>query len=65
MTTAPYGSWRSPIDAATSIAGGIGFSNPVVDHDNIYWIESRPAEKGRSTIMRRDADGVETERKAG
>ena len=61
MTTAPYGSWRSPIDAATSIAGGIGFSNPVVDHDNIYWIESRPAEKGRSAIMRLDADGTETE----
>jgi dipeptidyl aminopeptidase/acylaminoacyl peptidase len=61
MTTKPYGSWPSPIDAATSIAGGIGLSNPVVDGNNTYWLESRPAEKGRVTLMRADEAGAETE----
>jgi dipeptidyl aminopeptidase/acylaminoacyl peptidase len=61
MKIAPYGAWSSPIDAETSIASGVGLSTPVVDYDNIYWLESRPAEKGRIAIMRRSADGTETE----
>ncbi len=61
MTIAPYGSWKSPIDAATSIAGGVGLASPLIDGADIYWLESRPAEKGRITIMRLSPDGTETE----
>jgi dipeptidyl aminopeptidase/acylaminoacyl peptidase len=61
MTVAPYGSWTSPIDAATAIAAGIGLTEPHLDGDLTYWLESRAAEKGRMTIIRRDPDGSSTE----
>jgi dipeptidyl aminopeptidase/acylaminoacyl peptidase len=34
---------------------------PVVAGDAIWWEESRPEENGRTTVMRRDADGTVTE----
>lgn len=34
-------------------SGGITFDTPIVlDRDNIYWVESRPAEGGRSLVVR-------------
>jgi dipeptidyl aminopeptidase/acylaminoacyl peptidase len=51
MTVAPYGSWRSPIDAAKVVAAGIGLSEPLIDGETLYWLESRPAEAGRSVIV--------------
>jgi dipeptidyl aminopeptidase/acylaminoacyl peptidase len=56
-TIAPYGSWKSPITSDLIVAGTIGLSDVVVSGDNIYWIESRPAERGRRSIQRRSADG--------
>src|SRR3954454_8768734 len=52
MTTAPYGSWRSPLSAATVAAGGRGLHAPVIDGDAFYWLESRPNEGGRNVIVR-------------
>ena len=50
--TAPYGAWRSPITADLIAGGRIGVSSPRLDGDDIYWIESRPEEAGRSVIVR-------------
>ncbi|MGH2550312.1 MAG: S9 family peptidase, partial [Thermomicrobiales bacterium] len=51
MTVAPYGSWRSPIDATTVVAAGIGLSEPQIDGETVYWLEARPSEGGRSAIV--------------
>ena len=57
-TTAPYGSWKSPITAEMLISGGKRRLNEIkVDGSDIYWLDARPAEAGRIVIMRRSADG--------
>src|SRR3954451_20861078 len=53
MTAAPYGSWRSPLSAATVAAGGRGLRAPMIDGDTLYWLESRTSEGGRNVIVRR------------
>ena len=55
--TAPYGSWRSPITADLIVAGTVGVSQTAMDGEHVYWVEGRPAEKGRNVIVRRTADG--------
>lgn len=63
MTTrreSPYGTWESPISAADVAAGARGFEQVALDGDAIWWIETRPEEKGRSVVMRwRPGAGVE------
>jgi dipeptidyl aminopeptidase/acylaminoacyl peptidase len=59
--TAPYGTWRSPITPDLITGRRIGLSTPRVDGDDIYWLESRPEEAGRSVIVRRRADGTAAE----
>jgi len=54
---APYGSWESPISAADTVAGVVGFQQIAVDGDTLYWIETRPSEGGRQVLVRRRADG--------
>jgi dipeptidyl aminopeptidase/acylaminoacyl peptidase len=55
---APYGSWPSPISAAMLVEGAARINDVVVDDGSIYWSETRPAEGGRSVVVRRDRDGV-------
>jgi dipeptidyl aminopeptidase/acylaminoacyl peptidase len=56
-TSAPYGSWTSPIDAA-HLAGA---SHPVTGGcfvgDEVWWLEARPTEAGRYAVRRTGADG--------
>ncbi len=52
-----YGSWPSPITAAVVAAQGLRLSSVAVDGDEIYWLEGRPAEGGRTVLVRRRADG--------
>src|SRR5262245_26646123 len=54
---APYGSWKSPITSDLIISGTVGLGEVAVSGDDIYWIESRPSEGGRSVIVRRTPDG--------
>ena len=54
---APYGSWRSPITSDLIVAGTVSFEQIQLDGDDIYWTERRPAEGGRSVVVRRTADG--------
>jgi dipeptidyl aminopeptidase/acylaminoacyl peptidase len=53
----PYGSWKSPITADLIVAGTIGLGQIAVDGDDVYWIEGRPSEAGRSVIVRYTPDG--------
>ncbi len=55
--TAPYGSWRSPITADLIVADAVGLHAIALDGETVYWIETRPAEAGRSVLVRRAADG--------
>ena len=56
-TTAPYGSWRSPITADVLTAGSIGFSYLATTDRTLYWVEGRPHEGGRAVLVRCTADG--------
>jgi dipeptidyl aminopeptidase/acylaminoacyl peptidase len=59
MSTArPFGTWASPITAPVAASQGLRLAAPVVDGDDIYWLEARPAEGGRNVVVRCDAAGV-------
>src|SRR3954471_7868385 len=54
---APYGSWRSPIDAASVASSGRRLGSPAIAADGaIWWAEGRPEEGGRVVLMRRPPD---------
>jgi dipeptidyl aminopeptidase/acylaminoacyl peptidase len=56
--TAPFGSWSSPISAFVAASGAIRVAGVALDGDDLYWLEGRPAEGGRSVLVRRASDGV-------
>ncbi len=56
MTIAPYGTWQSPISAALAAGSTNGVLSLQLDGKDLYWLESRPLEGGRYTLMRYDAD---------
>ena len=45
---AGYGCWRSPISAEVVTAAQVGLAQPMLDHDVVYWLETRPEEAGRT-----------------
>ncbi len=49
---APYGTWRSPITADLIVGQTIGLGQIALDGDDTYWIEGRPSEGGRYTLIR-------------
>ena len=51
MPTAPYGSWSSPITSDLIAAQSVGLSEVRFDGADIYWLESRPQEAGRSVVV--------------
>jgi len=53
----PYGSWESPITSDLIVAGTIAVGQPLIDGDDLYWLEMRPLEGGRSVIVKRDSEG--------
>jgi dipeptidyl aminopeptidase/acylaminoacyl peptidase len=55
-----YGSWPSPITSASVVEGSRGLDSLAFDGGYLYWLESRPLEGGRTTIMRW-AEGGEPE----
>ncbi|NQW24025.1 MAG: S9 family peptidase [SAR202 cluster bacterium] len=56
-TTAPYGSWQSPITTDLIVSGSIGLGQLALDGEDIYWVEMRPSEGGRMVIVKRLPDG--------
>ncbi len=60
-TVASYGSWGSPITPDLLVEKVVGLSYPLPQGDAVTWVEMRPSEGGRYTIVRRTADGTVTE----
>ena len=56
-TVAEYGFWRSPITADLVAGKSIRLSEPRLDGGEVYWLEGRPAEGGRTALVRRGRDG--------
>ena len=60
MTTlkiVPYGSWKSPITSDAIVSATVGLGQIVLDGTDVYWLELRPSEGGRSVVIRCTADG--------
>ncbi len=55
---APYGSWKSPITSDSIVSETIGLGQVALDGDDVYWVETRPAEAGRGVIVRRTPAGA-------
>jgi dipeptidyl aminopeptidase/acylaminoacyl peptidase len=57
--TVPYGAWPSPITASEVAQASLRVANPVPGPaGEVWWSEQRPAEGGRTTVVRRDAAGT-------
>src|SRR2546428_11121038 len=57
-TTAPYGSWESPITLELLTGGGlVGLGAVDASEHGIYWTESRPHEQGRTALVFRPHGG--------
>lgn len=54
---APCGSWHSPVDVELVAGTAVGLSEPWLDGDDAYWLESRSSEGGRKTLLRLGLDG--------
>ncbi len=51
-TTAAYGAWPSPFSAQDTVTGGTVRSTPVVAGHFVWWLEARPSDGGRLTLVR-------------
>src|ERR1700724_2982392 len=54
---APYGAWVSPVSVELMTEAAIGLSGLSVDGQDLYWLEARPRENGRTVLCRRREDG--------
>jgi dipeptidyl aminopeptidase/acylaminoacyl peptidase len=55
---APYGSWKSPITSDLIVAQATMLSDVRLDRGDVYWLEGRPQELGRSVIVRAGPHGT-------
>src|SRR5829696_4419257 len=54
----PYGSWPTPITAPRVIEAAVRLGGLRADGDDLWWLEQRPQEAGRTALVRRRADGT-------
>ncbi|HEY2596732.1 MAG TPA: S9 family peptidase [Chloroflexota bacterium] len=54
---APHGGWRSPISAADIASSAVPLSAPELVGRDVYWLEGKPLEGGRTVVVRLAADG--------
>jgi dipeptidyl aminopeptidase/acylaminoacyl peptidase len=59
ISRAPYGTWPSPIDAATAAAHDGSPEYVGTIGDEVWWTAPRPAEGGRRALVRLLPDGTE------
>ncbi len=57
MAMKPYGSWKTPITSELIVSETIKLQQIVLDGEDVYWSESRPAEGGRNVVLRWSSDG--------
>ncbi|MCZ6617056.1 MAG: prolyl oligopeptidase family serine peptidase [Gammaproteobacteria bacterium] len=55
--TLAFGSWPSPITAEAMAMGATSYSELRAFNGCLYWLENRPAEQGRTTLLIKDRDG--------
>ncbi len=48
---APFGTWHSSISAEMVAGKSPKLSEPLLESNRVFWLESKPEEKGRTTIM--------------
>ncbi|HTN49618.1 MAG TPA: prolyl oligopeptidase family serine peptidase [Burkholderiaceae bacterium] len=58
---APYGAWPSPLGAQAVAAASLGLSYVTADAGVLYWVESRPFERGRNVVMAQPGSGTAIE----
>ena len=58
VKTVPHGSWTSPITSDVIVSESVGLAQPTIDGDDVYWVEMRPSEAGRSVIVRHESSGA-------
>ena len=58
MKQAPYGTWHSPLAAADLASSAIALNYVAIREKIPYWVESRPAEGGRSVIVMAGENGA-------
>lgn len=56
-TVAPYGAWKSPIQAAQIAQAALRLGDVTCVGDAVYWNELRPAEEGRGVVVRQRPGG--------
>ena len=56
-TTAPCGSWASPITASLITSREVSLAEPRFSAGSLYWLEGRPLEGGRVVLASRGDDG--------
>jgi dipeptidyl aminopeptidase/acylaminoacyl peptidase len=56
--TYPYGYWPSPITAEMLTLQSAKLSEPQACSNDLFWLESRPAEKGRNALVQLSADRI-------
>jgi dipeptidyl aminopeptidase/acylaminoacyl peptidase len=61
ITSAPYGSWKSPITSDLIVAGSLRLGEIRLEGETVYWSEGRPTEGGRSVVVKRTPDGQITD----
>ena len=54
---APFGAWPSPLTAEAVAGGSVRVGGLALDEDDVYWVESRPAEQGRLALLRKRGNG--------
>lgn len=57
-TVAPYGSWRSTIAPEALVTGFVRLAEARWDGDDLLWLEGRPEDGGRATLVRLRPGGV-------
>lgn len=61
MIPAPFGSWPTPITSELVVAAAVRLSDVRTDGADVWWAEDRPAEGGRTQLVRRTPDGTVTD----
>ena len=61
ITERPYGSWSTPITSELVTAAAVRLGEVRVDGADVVWAEGRPAEGGRTQLVRRTPDGATTD----
>ncbi|MCL2470440.1 MAG: prolyl oligopeptidase family serine peptidase [Propionibacteriaceae bacterium] len=58
MSHLPDGQWPSPVSASDLARGRVRLSEGFLDDQDMYWLQSDPADKGRTTVIRRGPDAT-------